>query len=374
MTQVRKLLPLASVVAALALTLSACSESDQASSTSDMASASPDQAKHTGYEPPRNAQGHPDLQGIWDFRSLTPLERPRALADKAVFSEDEEQAFREKTIAANDVDSNREAMGDFDVEGAYNSFWMDFGTAMNEDRRTSLIVEPTNGRLPELTEQAMAGIKQNLLRIPPVRDYFSLGIDTMAFRPAGPETLGLSERCLVGFNAGPPLVPSAYNNNLRIVQAGSHVVLFTEMVHNARIIPVDGRAHLPEGMSEWSGDSRGHWEGDTLVVETRNFTNKIPTYQLPIDLNDIDRNGAVGSADNMSLVERFTRVSESAMLYEYTLTDPSTFVEPFTVVIPLRATEDQIYEYACHEGNYAMAGMLGGARQMEKEEAAAAVN
>ena len=372
MTEICKLLTFAGVVAALALTLSACSESEQAGSTSDMASSTP--AKHTGYEPPRNAQGHPDMQGIWDFRSLTPLERPTALGDKAVFSEDEEQAFREKTIAANDVDLNREAMGDFDVEGAYNSFWMDFGTAMNEDRRTSLIVDPSNGRLPELTPQAMAGIKQNLLRVPPVRDYFSLGIDTKAFRPAGPETLGLSERCLVGFNAGPPLVPSAYNNNLRIVQAGNHVVLFTEMIHNARIIPMDGRERLPEGMGEWFGDSRGHWDGDTLVVETKNFTDKTPTYQLPIDLNDIDRNGAVGTADNMSLIERFTRVSESTLLYEYTLDDPTTFAQPFTVAIPMKATEDQIYEYACHEGNHAMAGMLGGARQMEREAATAATN
>ncbi len=373
MTEHIKLFKVAGIIAVLAVSISACSESEQSSSGSDQTNATSDQAKGSGYEPTRNAQGHPNMQGIWDFRTLTPLERPRELGDQAVFSEDEEEAFRQKTIIANDVDLNRDAMGDFDVEGAYNSFWMDFGTSMNEDRRTSLIVDPPNGRLPELTAEALAGIKQNMLRKPPVRDYFSLGIDTKAFRPAGPETLGLSERCLVGFNAGPPLVPSAYNNNLRIVQTPAHVVLFTEMIHNARIVPVDGRQHLPEDVGEWFGDSRGHWDGDTLVVESRNFTDKTPTYQLPIDLNDIDRNGAVGTADNMSLTERFTRVSESTLVYEYTLNDPTTFTKPFTVAIPMRATEDQIYEYACHEGNHAMTGMLRGARTLEKEEASAAL-
>ena len=359
MTQVSKLLPIAGLVASLVVSMSVYSESDQ--------------TKGSKYEPPRNAQGHPDMQGIWDFRSLTPLERPKELGDKATFTAEEEEAFRKKTIASNDVDSNRDAMGEFDVEGAYNSFWMDFGTAMNEDRRTSLIVDPADGRLPALTAEAMAGMKANLLRIPPVRDLFSLGIDTKAFRPAGPETLGLSERCLLGFNAGPPLVPSAYNNNLRIVQTPDHVVLFAEMIHDARVVPMDGSSHLPSELQKWTGDSRGHWDGDTLVVETSNFTDKTPTFQLPIDLNDLDRNGAVGIGENMSLVERFTRVSDSRLIYEYTLNDPNTFTKPFTVAIPLRATEDQIFEYACHEGNYAMEGMLKGARTLEKEAASAAL-
>lgn len=324
-----------------------------------------------GYQPPRNAQGHPDLQGTWDFRTLTPLERPKEAADKAVFSPEEAEAFRQKAVQANDVDNRRDVPATFDVEGAYNSAWYDFGTSINEDRRTSLIVDPPDGRLPELTPIALEGMKNNLVRVPPVRELGSLGLPS--FRPAGPESLGLSERCLVGFNAGPPLTPSAYNNNLRIVQARNHVVLFTEMVHDARIVPVDGSPHLPKEIQKWSGDSRGHWEGDTLVVETSNFTEKTPAFQLPFSLANPSMSGAVGVGRNMHLVERFTRVSNSRLRYEYTLDDPVTFTKPFTVAIPLRATADQIFEYACHEGNHAMVGMLRGARQLEKEAATASL-
>lgn len=327
------------------------------------------------YEPARNAQGHPDLQGTWDFRTLTPLERPAELANKAVFSSrDEEEAYRKKAIELSDVDIQRDAMGDLDVEGAYNSWWMDYGTELNEDRRTSLIVDPPHGRLPALTAEAIAGLRQNRLRIPPVRDILSLEMDNLTFRPAGPESLGLSERCLLSFNAGPPLTPSAYNNNIRIVQARNYVVIFTEMIHDARIVPIDGRPHLPVEMQKWTGDSRGHWDGDTLVVETTNFTDKTPTFQLPLSLNDLDRNGSPGSGKNLHLTEKFTRVSENRLIYEYTVDDPKTFTRPFTVAIPMRATEDQIFEYACHEGNHAMLGMLKGARQMEKEAATATAN
>jgi len=313
------------------------------------------------------------MQGIWDFRTLTPLERPREFGDKAVFTSEEAEAFRQKAVDANDTDSatKKDVPAEFDVELSYNSFWMDFGTTMNEDRRTSLIVDPANGRLPELTPEAKAAMKKNLLRKPPVRDLFSYGAET--YRAEGPEALGLSERCLVGFNAGPPLAPSAYNNNLRIIQTPSHVVIFTEMVHTARIIPMDNRPHLPKEMSEWSGDSRGHWDGETLVIETTNFTDKTPTFQLPVSIEGLDNSGAVGIAHNMHLTERLTLADESRLIYEYTLNDPNTFTQPFTVAIPLRASEDQIFEYACHEGNHAVTGMLRGARQMEKDEASASL-
>jgi hypothetical protein len=357
MTSRRKLIPVAVVITGLLAAFSGHT--------------APDQGKPSKYEPPRNSQGHPDMQGVWDFRTLTPLERPKALADKAVFtSTNEEEAFRQKAVELSDVDANRDATSETDVEGAYNSWWMDYGTELNEDRRTSLIVDPPNGRLPDLTPAAYAGMKKDLERVPPVRVIVSLEMDNKTFRPEGPESLGLSERCLLGFNAGPPLTPSAYNNNLRIVQTPTHVVLFTEMIHNARVVPIDGRPHLPDDMSEWSGDSRGHWDGNTLVVETTNFTDKTPTFQLPLDLNNLDMNGVVGSGKNMHLTERFTRISDSRLLYEYTVDDPNTFTRPFTVAIPLRATEDQMFEYACHEGNYAMAGMLKGARLLEKEAAA----
>ena len=369
--------PLAGLVAVV-LTISACSETENKAAkngdaTTDSLAAESAATNTTGYQPARTSFGQPDFQGIWDFRTLTPLERPRDLGDKATFTKEEQEAFREKAIQTVDVDALREeAEAAQDVEGAYNAFWMDYGTEMNEDRRTSLIVDPPNGRLPELTQEAIDGMKNATIRNHPVRELFSIGL--VDFRPVGPEVLGLSERCLQGFNAGPPLTPSAYNNNLRIVQTPDHVVLVTEMIHTARVIPLDGSDHLPEEIQRWSGDSRGRWEDNTLVVETKNFTGKTPTFQLPIDLQNQDRNGSVGSAANMHLVEKFTRVSEDTLLYEYTLNDPKTFADPFTVAIPLKATDAQIYEYACHEGNYGMRNMLTGARQAEKEEAAAAVN
>ncbi len=359
MNRARTLLSITGLMVGLVVSISGCSKSDQIESSA--------------YQPPRNAQGHPDIQGIWDFRTLTPLERPKALADKSVFSAEEAEAFRQQAIQINDTDNKKDLdlPAEYDVEVPYNNFWLDYGTAMNEDKRTSLIVDPPNGRLPELTPAALAGLEKNLLRNPPVRDIVSIGLTT--FRPAGPEMLGLSERCLLGFNAGPPLTPSAYNNNLRIVQAPNHVVLFTEMIHDARIVPIDDSAHLPAEVQRWSGDSRGHWDGDTLVVETTNFTDKTPTFQLPLDLTDPSRNGAAGSGKNMKLTERFTLVGESRLVYEYTLDDPTTFTKPFTVAIPMRSTEEQIFEYACHEGNHAMVGMLRGARQLEKEAATAAL-
>lgn len=360
---VRNVFPVPVFMVALAVTLLATS-----------AVAAPNRVGNLGdYEPRRNAQGHPDIQGNWDFRTLTPLERPRALGDKAVFTAEEQQAFREKAIEATDVDKLREAEttdAATDIEGAYNNFWFDYGTQMNEDRRTSLIVDPPNGRLPELTPAALTQLENARRRVPPVRDILSIGL--VDFLPEGPENTGLSERCLLSFNAGPPLTPSAYNNNIRIVQTSTHVVLFTEMIHDARIVPIDNRPHLPAELQKWTGDSRGYWQGDTLVVETTNFTDKTPTFQMPLDLNDPSRNGVVGVGKNMKLTERFTPIAESRLLYEYTIDDPATFTRPFTVAIPMRATEDQIFEYACHEGNYGLVGMLKGARQVEKERASAA--
>ena len=364
-----KHLPKASLMAVVAFSIAACSENKQVEVKSDDKTAA---AKSAGYQAPRNSLGQPDLQGIWDFRTLTPLERPVELGDKATFTKEEQAAFKSQTIDVLDVDKARDendnAVSDTntDVEGAYNNFWFDYGTSMNEDRRTSLITDPANGRLPALTEEAVTRMKQNHLRTFPVRDILSIGL--VGFRPVGPETLGLSERCLLSFNAGPPLIPSAYNNNLRIIQAPKHVVIFTEMIHDARVVPIDGSAHLPAEMTKWTGDSRGHWEGDTLVVETTNFTGKTPTFQMPINLVDPALNGVVGTGENFTLIERFTRTSDSVIIYEYTVTDLSTFATPFTAVIPLKASDSQLFEYACHEGNHGAAGMLSGARQEEKEE------
>lgn len=368
MTRVNKLLPKAGLMAALALSITACSEAQQ-----DPKAKSAEAKKNAGYEAPRNSQGQPNLQGVWDFRTLTPLERPKALGDQAVFSADEQATFRAKAVDATDVDKLREKTAKTDaatdIEGAYNNFWMDYGTTMNEDRRTSLIVEPADGRLPKLTAEAVARMKKDRDLAPPVRNIVSIGL--VNFLPSGPEVLGLSERCLLSFNAGPPLIPSAYNNNLRIIQTPKHVVIFTEMIHDARIVPIDGSAHLPAEMTKWTGDSRGHWEGDTLIVKTTNFTGKTPTFQLPLNLSEPELNGVVGTGEHFTLIERFTRTSDSRIVYNYTVNDSSTFTKPFTASIPLKATDGQMFEYACHEGNHGAAGMLSGARQAEKEASAA---
>ncbi|MFV2091287.1 MAG: hypothetical protein ACC642_11560, partial [Pseudomonadales bacterium] len=280
------------------------------------------QAAAAKFEPQRTSWGTPDIQGVWDFRTLTPFERPPEFADKAVLTAEEAEAFRHNTLQVLDVD-NRISEARIDVEAAYNTFWWDWGTELNEDRRTSLIIDPPNGRLPEIQPAAMARMKEhNLLRTPPVRDLFSLSAIPSPYLPTDPESLGLSERCLVGFNAGPPLTPSAYNNNLRIVQTPDHVVLVTEMIHDARIVPMNGRPHLPSEIRRWSGDSRGRWEGNTLVIETTNFTDKTPTMQLPVTLANIQESGGVGSGKNMLLIERITPVEEGRLLYEYTLNDP----------------------------------------------------
>ncbi len=346
-------LPIAGLVAGLVFLASCTPNADQISSSS--------------YDPMRTAWGTPDIQGIWDFRTLTPLERPPEYADKTVLSAEEAREFREKILQLQDVDNRAAAVTD-DVEGAYNTFWWDWGTELNADLRTSLIIDPPDGRLPGITQQAIARLhEQNRLRTPPVRDLFSFSANTAEFRPAGPESLGLSERCLVGFNAGPPLTPSAYNNNLRIVQTPGYVVLVTEMIHDARIIPMDGRPHPPAEVTRWSGDSRGRWEGNTLVIDTTNFTDKTPAFQLPTTLDNLQASAGVGSGKNLHLVERFTPTAEGHLLYEYTVDAPTTFTKPFTVAIPMRATDSQMFEYACHEANYAMPGMLRGARLLESE-------
>ena len=222
--------------------------------------------------------------------------------------------------------------------GGYNNFWMDRGTRVIETRRTSLIIDPPNGRLPELTE---AG--QERRRNAP-------GSFTVEF-PESYTDLSTYDRCIQGFNAGPPITPAAYNQNVQIFQTPDHLVLLTEMVHTTRIIPLDGQRHLDDRVQQWSGDSRGHWDGDTLVVETKNFLQK---------------RGWRGSTDTMTLVERFRRVNEDTLEYEYTVTDLDTWTAPWTVNLPMVKSGLPLFEYACHEGNYAMPNILGGARALER--------
>jgi len=282
---------------------------------------------------PRTADGHPDLQGIWDFRSVIPLERPDTLGGKQILT-DQEADEVEAAAAQRLIDRDRgPRKGD---TGSYNAFWVDSGTAVRS-KQGSLIVDPPDGKLPPFTPD---GQKRLAARVEAAR------------RPAfGPEDRSVGERCILGFNAGPPMVPGAYNQNVQLFQGPGCVVLLNEMVHNARIVPMDGRPH--GSVRQWSGDSRGRWEGDTLVVETTHFTNN-GTGALQPRLQVTD--------ENLHLVERFTRVDAETLLYEFTVNDPTTWTKPWTASIRMAKSRDQMYEYACHEGNYGLVGILEGAR------------
>ncbi len=306
---------------------------------------------------PRTADGRPDLQGVWDFRTITPLQRPAALGDKAVLTA--EEAAQTEAQWANIKFFDRPAR-----EGeviAYNDFWLDLGTTVVGTRRTSLIVDPSDGRLPPLVPNVPRQVASLDADLPGERPVLyragGIGAD-------GPEDRGVGVRCILGFNSGPPMMPSGYNN-MQLFQTPDHVVVLTEMVHDARIIPLDGRAHLPEEVQQWNGDSRGHWDGDTLVVETTNFTGKTASFNDNITT-------AIGTGETLHLTERFTRVDAETLLYEYTIDDPTAFTRPFTVAQPMRKNSGQIFEYACHEGNYGMTNMLTGARIQEQAAADAA--
>ena len=227
--------------------------------------------------------------------------------------------------------------------GAYNNFWMDRGTRTVGTRRTSLIVDPPNGRIPPLSAEGQA-------RADARAEY-------RAAHPADSwEDRSVGERCVLGFNSGPPMEPRAYNNHMQLFQTADHVVILNEMVHDARIIPLDGGS-LAEGVTQWMGDSRGRWEGDTLVVDTTNFYNKN---------SFTERYGATTA---MTLVERFTRVDAETLVYEFTVEDPATWTAPWSVEVPMMRSEDQVWEYACHEGNYGMDGILAGHRAEERDAA-----
>ena len=301
---------------------------------------------------PRTPWGAPDLQGIWDFRTITPLERPEDLGDKAFLTVEEaaeaEAAEIQRNIDLWEAEARRtEAGGNV---GAYNNFWMDRGTNPVETRRTSLIVYPPNGRFPELSE---VGAERAEAR----RAY-------MAEHPADSYTdRNTSDRCIVGFNAGPPITPLAYNQNMQLFQTPDLVVIYTEMVHTPRMVPLDGRAPLDPSIRLWSGDSRGRWEGNTLVVETANFNEK--RQWIPLTSGG----SGVTSTENMTLVERFTRLDDDTLEYTFTVTDPDTWASDWTATMPMLRTEFPLFEYACHEGNYSMEGILSGHRADERRAA-----
>ena len=302
---------------------------------------------------PRGADGRPNLEGVWDFRSITPLERPKELGNKEWLTAEEAAAIERKAAASAQA-QDRRTPGD--VAGAYNSFWMDAVSA--NSRRTSIIVDPPDGRLPPTVPGA---VRQE----GSYGEHWTAGERPVRYRggglyPEGPEDRGLAERCLVGFNAGPPLIPGGYNQNIQIVQTSSHVVILHEMVHDARIVPLDGRPHLPKTIQRWMGDARGRWDGDTLVIESANFTDKT------LSFNDSIQSG-MGTGKTLHLTERLRRVDAGTLEYSFTVNDPATFTRPFTGIMTLRKSDEPIFEYACHEANYAIRNILTGARKEEAE-------
>lgn len=289
---------------------------------------------------PRTSDGRPDLQGVWSFESATPLQRPPEFANKAVLTDAETETFL-KTIPSGGcrfVKCDGSAEGR--LESAYDDTWYAAGSKL-ADNRTSLVVDPPDGKIPPLTAEAQKTVAS-------IR-----ALDRGRAALDGPEQATLTDRCIIGFNSGPPMNPSAYNNNVQILQTASHVVIFNEMIHSARIVPLDGRPHLSSSVRLWVGDSRGRWDGDTLVVETTNFRRD----------SQVGPGGSTSTApESIRLVERFTRTGADRLQYEYTMNDPRTWTKPWTVRFPMRSNSEHIFEYACHEGNYSMANRLAAAR------------
>ena len=297
---------------------------------------------------PRMPDGQPDLQGVWDAASMTPLERPVELGNKEFYTPEEVAAYEQKR--ARDLNRDRrDGSPEADLGRAYNDAWFDRGAHLGSDRRTSRVVDPPNGRFPPMTPAAAKKFRD-------VHAWLALHADD------GPETRSLPDRCLVFSQSGPPFLPGNYNNYYEIVQAPGTVVIVSEMVHQARAIPltiVTGvEWRLPANIRQWAGQPVGHWEGETLVIETTNFR-----------VSDQSRFGVQydGMSDeNLHVTERLTRTDPHTITYRATVVDPTVYTQPWTVGFPLEKTDSPVYEYACHEGNYGLAGILSGARAQEK--------
>ncbi len=312
---------------------------------------------------PRLPDGRPDLQGVWDFRTLTPLQRPSDRADQDLLTaeeaaEIEANAVQRAIAAARPRDGRTEPLPVGGNVGGYNNYWFDRGAGVVDDMRTSLIVDPPDGRLPE----ARAGVVRQGgddadLATPERPVLFRVG----GIASDGPEDRGLAERCLLGFNTGPPIVPGGYNQNIQIFQTADYVVILNEMVHDSRIVPLDGRGQLPDEMRQWMGSSRGRWDVDTLVVETTNFTGNTSSFSPSV-------RSSVGTGTTLHLTERFQRLDGDTLLYEFTVSDPTSFATPFTAALPMKRGAAPMFEYACHEGNYGLTNMLAGSRMQERAD------
>jgi hypothetical protein len=314
----------------VALTLSASSASAQTVSRASSTAATA--AKWTA---PRTPDGQPDLQGIWDYRTATPLERPKELGDRAFLTDDEIADFERRAAERDDGRPPEDGRSDPSV---HPPWWLDYGKKVVGTKRSSLIVDPSDGRIPATTDAAK-------------KRAADLRASRAGRGPAdGPEDRSLWERCITrGLPEG--MLPAGYNNNLQIIQTPTYVVLFSEMIHDARIVPLDGRPHVSQNVRTWTGDSRGHWEGETLVIETTNFS---------------DKSSFRGAGANLHLTERFTRTDAGTIEYRFTVEDLTTWSRPWTVTFPMLKNDDPMFEYACHEGNYGLKNILGNARAAEK--------
>ena len=283
----------------------------------------------------------PNLEGIWNSATATPLERPLPLKDKAFFTP-AEAAEWERQVAERNEEPPPDAAARSRGTGTYNTFYREFGTSVVKTLRTSIVIDPPDGRIPPLTVAAAEIRRRRLER-------------QKAFE--NPEELGLQDQCLAFSTAGPPMLPYSYNSNYQIVQTRDAVVVHAEMIHDARIIALDGRAHLPSRVRQWMGDSIGHWEGNTLVVDTTNFTDGSGFYG--------DAGGNFAWDRNLHLVERFRLFDADTLLYQFDIDDPTAFTARWSGELTMTRAAGAIYEYACHEGNYSLANMLRGFRAAE---------
>lgn len=310
-------------------------------------------AQDSDYDVPRTQWGQPDLQGVWNFSSNVPMQRPERFGEREFMTEEEVAEMRAR-IAERDANSDQAVAQSEGSPGGYNDFWVE-SAGITDYVRTSHIVYPANGRLPRTVEGT------------PIQ-YGGLGDDVPGQRPVrytvggisktGPEDRGLSERCIVGFNSGPPFTPSLYNNNVQIFQSRDTAVILTEMIHDARIVPIyespEVLPQLSDQIEQWTGDSRGYYEDDSLVVVTRNFSDKVQSFSV------------FGTGEDKVLTERFTRIDDVTVNYQWTIEDPSTFTDRITAIVPMTKVAGQLYEYACHEGNYGMVNILRGERAAEQ--------
>ncbi len=316
---------------------------------------------------PRTPWGHPDLQGTYTSKTITPLERPADLAERELLTAEEVANLEQEVVNRNADLLARPArrteattsvdVGEDGAPGFYNNFWLDRGTTSTG--RTSIIVDPPDGRLPALTPEAQQD-EAARLAARSTRGQADTWTD-----------MDLNDRCML-WSVGPPMLPTGYNNNYLILQTPNHVVIHVEMIHDTRIIPLDGRPRLGRPIPQWLGEMRGRWEGDTLVVETRNITRSEEGSSFG---NDVVRIRATngGRTEGLRVVERFTRVDADTLRYEFTVEDPTRWMRPWSGELPLRRTAGSLFEYACHEGNYSIVNMLSGARAEERAAAGGGV-